>query len=55
MEDVHTLKDVPADESGSSTNEEHVEEQQSDEVEPKLVPVHTFSYKLLKKQSIDID
>ena len=43
MEDVRTLKDVPADESSSSTDEEYVEEQQSDEVKPKLVPMTRYA------------
>ena len=34
---------VPADESGSNTDEEHVEEQQSDKVKPKLVPVARYA------------
>ena len=43
LEDVCALKDVPADESGSSTDEEHVGDQQFDEVKPKLVPVARYA------------
>ena len=50
LEDVRTLKDVPADENGSSTDEEHVEEQQSDEVKPKLVPVARYAVCVFRRK-----
>jgi len=43
LKDICTLKDVPADESSSSTDEKHVEEQQFDEVKPKLVLVARYA------------
>ena len=43
LEDVRTLKNVLADESGSSTDEEHVEEQQFYQVESKIVPVARYT------------